>query len=97
MQPKTKQTFITTQKRKHSGTQGSLSVLRTQVVKIRFKAARCKGCGFCVDICPTGSIKMSTELNRKGCYFAQVVNAGKCTGCALCYRMCPDLVIEIEK
>ena len=65
--------------------------------KIKFKIDRCKGCWLCIDACPANNIKMSKELNGKGCNYAELVDIEKCNACGLCYQMCPDLVIEIEK
>ena len=65
--------------------------------KITIDSERCKGCAFCVTVCPTKNIKMSSKLNKKGYYYAEIIDIEKCTGCGLCFQMCPDLCIEIEK
>ena len=65
--------------------------------KITFSVEKCKGCELCVGACPLGLIKMSKAMNKKGYYYAEIVDKEKCTGCGLCFQMCPDLVIEIEK
>ena len=67
------------------------------MVEIKFNVERCKECGFCVDVCPEGNIKMSDKLNKKGYHYAEIIDKEKCSGCGLCFQMCPDLCIEIEK
>jgi 2-oxoglutarate ferredoxin oxidoreductase subunit delta len=63
---------------------------------------RCKGCEFCVQFCPRGVLKMSSEFNAKGYHYPEVVDAGKCVECDLCEVICPDFAIfclpaEIEE
>ncbi|MFH1641844.1 MAG: ferredoxin family protein [Nanoarchaeota archaeon] len=64
---------------------------------IKIDAEKCKGCKFCVITCPLGIIEMSTKLNKKGYYYAEVKDEKKCSSCGLCFQMCPDLCIEIQK
>lgn len=54
---------------------------------------RCKGCGFCVEFCPTDVLALSSALNSKGYHPPQVINAEKCSGCDLCGMYCPDFAI----
>jgi 2-oxoglutarate ferredoxin oxidoreductase subunit delta len=49
----------------------------------------CKGCGICVNFCPTKVL----ELNPMGKAVAQRLD--DCTGCELCARLCPDLAITV--
>ncbi len=65
--------------------------------EIEFNIEKCKGCEFCVGVCPVGIIGMSKKMNKKGYYYAKITDKEKCTGCGLCFQMCPDLCIEIEK
>ncbi len=53
----------------------------------------CKGCGFCIEFCPSGVLEFSTEFNSKGYHPPCVVNADACTGCGLCGMYCPDFAI----
>jgi heterodisulfide reductase subunit A len=48
----------------------------------------CRGCGFCVEICPYGAIEL-VEINRMG-NMAQVarVNEALCKGCGACAAGC---------
>ena len=64
---------------------------------IRIDGERCKGCLFCIELCPKKSIFLSEELNLKG-YFVAAFEAGKeCNGCGICALMCPDVAIEVER
>jgi 2-oxoglutarate ferredoxin oxidoreductase subunit delta len=56
---------------------------------------RCKGCGYCVEFCPTGALAMSQETNSKGYLLPEVVNNNKCLGCGLCEAICPDFGIKV--
>jgi 2-oxoglutarate ferredoxin oxidoreductase subunit delta len=54
---------------------------------------RCKGCGFCVEFCPAGVLRMSRDFNKKGYHYPEIVNAEACTACDLCGMYCPDFAI----
>ena len=55
---------------------------------------RCKGCGFCVDFCPTHVLELSHEYNLKGYHYPVVARAEACNGCDLCGMFCPDFAIH---
>jgi 2-oxoglutarate ferredoxin oxidoreductase subunit delta len=66
--------------------------------KIVINEEYCKGCGLCTLACVKKYIKIGTEFNRSGYYFAEYCGLeGECTGCALCAEMCPDTAIEVWK
>jgi len=54
---------------------------------------RCKGCGFCVEFCPTHVLALSSAFNAKGYHPPHLLNAEKCSGCNLCGLYCPDFAI----
>jgi 2-oxoglutarate ferredoxin oxidoreductase subunit delta len=56
---------------------------------IQIRVSWCKGCGLCVDYCPTGAIEMDGVLPK-------IVDAEKCTRCLQCEAVCPDFAIEID-
>jgi 2-oxoglutarate ferredoxin oxidoreductase subunit delta len=56
---------------------------------------RCKGCELCVRACPQQIIHMSTEINIKGYFYAEVFDQPRCIGCTLCGITCPDLAITV--
>ena len=57
---------------------------------------RCKGCGFCVEFCPTEVLKMSAELSPKGYNLAVVDDESKCLACGFCEVICPEFAIRIS-
>jgi 2-oxoglutarate ferredoxin oxidoreductase subunit delta len=64
---------------------------------IQIDGERCKGCLFCIDVCPKESIFLSEELNLKGYLVAAFDPDKGCTGCGNCALMCPDVAIEVER
>jgi len=62
--------------------------------EVFLNSEQCKGCGFCVEFCPTRVLVMGEELNAKGYHTPQVVNLDACTGCDLCGLYCPDFAIH---
>lgn len=57
---------------------------------------RCKGCELCVQACPQKILGMSTQMNSKGYFAAEVVERKRCIGCRLCNITCPDLAISMQ-
>ena len=53
----------------------------------------CKGCGFCVEFCPTSALVLSPQFNAKGYHPPILENPDRCTGCGLCGSFCPDFAI----
>lgn len=62
-------------------------------VKMRIDVDRCKGCGYCVEFCPRGVLKMAGELGPKGYEMVRVVGEDECLGCGLCEAICPEFGI----
>ena len=54
----------------------------------------CKGCGFCVEFCPTKVLALDSAFNRKGYHPPVITNVEACTGCDLCGLYCPDFAIH---
>jgi 2-oxoglutarate ferredoxin oxidoreductase subunit delta len=54
---------------------------------------RCKGCGFCVEFCPSHNLTMSKKFNPKGYHYPEVGDQNQCKGCDLCGMLCPDFAI----
>ena len=48
----------------------------------------CKGCGICVEFCPTHVLALKEGK-------AVVIDPDECTGCRMCCLRCPDLAVEI--
>lgn len=58
----------------------------------------CKGCGLCVEACPTNIVFMDeSRINKKGYHPAGVTDNDKCIACGFCAETCPDLVIEVVR
>jgi 2-oxoglutarate ferredoxin oxidoreductase subunit delta len=57
----------------------------------------CKGCTYCVDVCPSGVIVIEKSFNRKGFFTASPGNAEKCNGCSMCAQVCPEVAIEVYR
>lgn len=57
---------------------------------------RCKGCELCVTACPQRVLAMSTKINVKGYFPAEVNDAYRCIGCRMCALTCPDVAIDIS-
>jgi 2-oxoglutarate ferredoxin oxidoreductase subunit delta len=54
---------------------------------------RCKGCSFCVELCPTHCLELSSQYNSKGYHPPALVRKDDCTGCDICGMVCPDFAI----
>ncbi|MBI4701973.1 MAG: ferredoxin family protein [Deltaproteobacteria bacterium] len=53
----------------------------------------CKGCGFCIEFCPTTCLEFSSVFNRKGYHYPVMARGPDCNGCDLCGLYCPDFAI----
>lgn len=56
---------------------------------------RCKGCHYCIEVCPNEFLTPSTELNSHVQYPPQVVDGKECRFCGTCEITCPDFSIYI--
>jgi len=58
----------------------------------------CKGCDFCVVVCPEGIVAMDhSRLTAKGYHPAYQTDASKCTACTNCAVICPDVAVTVYK
>jgi 2-oxoglutarate ferredoxin oxidoreductase subunit delta len=65
--------------------------------RVEFNEEICKGCGLCVEYCPTHILYQDMKtLNKAGYNIIRVSEPDKCIGCAFCAIMCPDSVIKVE-
>jgi len=57
----------------------------------------CKGCGYCMEVCPKNVLKESNRLNKKGYILPETQNHEECIYCKKCELICPEMAITIEK
>ncbi len=57
---------------------------------------RCKGCGFCIELCPRKVLEFSEEFNAKGYHPPKAVRPDACLDCNLCEIVCPEFAIFTE-
>lgn len=56
----------------------------------------CKGCGLCVDICPTGTLLLQDAIENKFGVSIKVDAPDYCIGCKMCEMRCPDFAIFVN-
>ncbi len=61
--------------------------------QVEVEIERCKGCGFCVEFCPSGALELGGKFNKKGYHPPHLVDQNYCSGCDLCGLYCPDFAI----
>ncbi len=59
-------------------------------VQMRLRAARCRACGECVEVCPFEALELTPNDRRVK------VDAGLCRGCLLCSAACPTEALVSE-
>lgn len=57
--------------------------------KVVIDSEECKGCGLCVESCPTHLLELDPELNAYGVHPAVYRGEG-CNGCGICFYCCPE-------
>ena len=65
--------------------------------KINIDEKLCKGCYYCVDVCPMKVLVKSTKMGPKGYVIVEAEKPEECIECELCTRICPDFAISIRK
>ncbi|MBD3204308.1 hypothetical protein GF327_08500 [Candidatus Woesearchaeota archaeon] len=60
---------------------------------IEIDIEKCKGCKLCIENCPKDCIDLSSQVNKKGYFYA--VSKHGCINCRFCAMMCPDACIEV--
>lgn len=63
---------------------------------VHFRPEFCKGCAYCVKICPKDVYAMSATYNALGYAVPAIVRPEACIACLRCETMCPDLALYIE-
>ena len=57
----------------------------------------CKGCYYCIEICPKEVLEKSDILSQKGYLIAKVGNIENCIVCRMCEKICPDFAISVNE
>jgi NAD-dependent dihydropyrimidine dehydrogenase PreA subunit len=64
--------------------------------EINIDSEGCKGCGYCLLVCPKGVYERGVSLNGIG-YRAYIAkNPQDCVGCLKCYFACPHFCLDVE-
>ncbi|HOL16680.1 MAG TPA: ferredoxin family protein [Bacillota bacterium] len=71
--------------------------LETKGVKAIFAVSPelCKGCGLCIEKCPSQVLDWSTRIGIYGTPIVEPKRMERCTGCMLCQYFCPDAAIDV--
>ncbi len=64
---------------------------------IEIEEEYCKGCAYCIEICPKGVLAESLKVNKKGYTLPEVKNIEECIRCKKCELICPEMAISIKK
>ncbi len=64
--------------------------------ELKVISAYCKGCGLCVDICPTGTLQLEDNIESKFGVSVKVDAQEYCIGCKMCEFRCPDFAIFVN-
>ena len=73
-------------KKKPSPNKNHISVVRVY----------CKGCGLCVDACPTGTLELEDNIDSKYGVSVKVGAEDYCIDCKMCEQRCPDFAIFVN-
>jgi len=65
--------------------------------KVLINQEFCKGCGYCVQICPKKVLVLSGDFNSHGYYPAMVHDNNHCIGCGFCAQVCPEVAISVYR
>jgi len=59
-------------------------------LKMQVDASRCAGCGHCLEVCPTGAIRLVDGV--------AAIDAPLCQGCQACLEACPNgAILAVEE
>ncbi|MHA1380686.1 MAG: 4Fe-4S dicluster domain-containing protein [Candidatus Helarchaeota archaeon] len=64
---------------------------------IKIEKNLCKGCGYCIEVCPKQIFQESNNRNKKGYMQPEIQNPETCIFCKKCELICPEMAITIEK
>lgn len=67
-----------------------------RLVEISIDENLCKGCKYCIVVCPREVLAVSEKLGPKGFLPAVAQNRKACVACKLCETICPDFAICVD-
>lgn len=62
-------------------------------VKVDVQPNLCKGCYYCIGVCPQKVFEAHDHKNVRGFPYVEATNADACIGCKQCTIICPDAAI----
>ncbi|MHB1134619.1 MAG: 4Fe-4S dicluster domain-containing protein [Chloroflexota bacterium] len=65
---------------------------RAGAVRIVLTPRFCKGCGICIELCPTKVFAAEPTTGK-----ALLAAPERCADCGLCELWCPDYAISLER
>ncbi len=65
--------------------------------KVVIDATYCKGCGYCIRVCPKGALHFGEKRSIHGNKCAEQIEGSECVACKSCGLVCPDAAITIYK
>jgi 2-oxoglutarate ferredoxin oxidoreductase subunit delta len=68
-----------------------------QTLNISIDSELCKGCEYCLSLCPRQVIRLSKDYNSMGHRYAVIESDDRCTRCRSCAIICPDIAIIINQ
>ena len=71
--------------------------LKPIVGTVHINKTWCKGCGFCVQFCPTNVLDTAAEFNAKGYHPPYVKTPENCRNCSFCELICPEFAIRVTR
>jgi ferredoxin len=74
---------------------GFLRSVQTTNYLAELDAAKCTGCGLCVQACPVGALRVESDEATPAGGTRATRDAGLCLGCGVCIRSCPEEALRL--